>query len=167
MRKVADAAQSLRHHLERDRNRTLAQTFLPMKSADDVLRAALELVEAHLETGQPAEPLLALIAGVQVQIPEDELRAACRRAMLVLAAGGDPHREPDLDSPAVQVLAGDLDTPERRRGLQQGLHDMRESLDGLPLTAALGGRLESDPDLAWRSFALALLADELGDESDE
>jgi hypothetical protein len=132
-----------------------------------LMRAALELVEARLEAGEPGEPLLALIAGVQVEIPEDELRAACRRAMLVLAAGGDPHREPELDSPAVQVLAGDLDAPERRRSLQQGLHDMREAVDGLPLTAALAGRLEDAPDLAWRSFALALLADELGDESDE
>jgi hypothetical protein len=131
------------------------------------MRAALELVEARLETGQPAEPLLALVAGVQVEIAEGELRAACRRAMLVLAAGGDPHREPELDSPAVQVLARDLDVPERRRGLQQGLRDLRDSVDGLPLTAALGGRLESDPDLAWRSFALALLANELGDESEE
>ena len=131
------------------------------------MRAPLELVEARLETGQPAEPLLALVAGVQVEIAEGELRAACRRAMLVLAAGGDPHREPELDSPAVQVLARDLDVPERRRGLQQGLRDLRDSVDGLPLTAALGGRLESDPDLAWRSFALALLANELGDESEE
>jgi hypothetical protein len=131
------------------------------------MRAALELVEARLETGQPAEPLLALVAGVQVEIAEGELRAACRRAMLVLAAGGDPHREPELDSPAVQVLARDLDVPERRRGLQQGLRDLRDSVDGLPLTAALGGRLERDPDLAWRSFALALLANELGDESEE
>ena len=131
------------------------------------MRHALELVEARLETGQPAEPLLALVAGVQVEIPEDELRAACRRAMLVLAAGGDPHREPGLDSPAVRVLAGDLDTPDRRRGLQQGLHDIRDGLDGLPLTAALAGRLEDSPDLAWRWYALALLADELGDEPDE
>jgi hypothetical protein len=131
------------------------------------MRAALELVEARLETGQPAEPLLALVVGVQVEIPGDELRAACRRAMLVLAAGGDPHREPELDSPAVRVLAGDLDTPERRRGLQQGLHDIRDSVDGLPLTAALASRFEDAPDLAWRSYALALLADELGDESDE
>ena len=131
------------------------------------MRAALELVEARLESGEPGEPLLALVAGVQVEIPEEELRGACRRAMLVLAAGGDPRREPELDSPAVQVLARELDAPERRHGLRQGLRDLRDSVEGLPLTAALGARLESDPELAWRSFALALLADELGDESDE
>jgi hypothetical protein len=128
------------------------------------LRAALELVEARLQTGQPAEALLALVAGTQVEIPEDELRSACRRAMLVLAAGGDPHRELELDSRAVDVLAHDLGAPGRREELQRGLRGLRESTADLPLTSALLGQLEQDLELAWRGFALALLADELGDE---
>ena len=40
-----------------------------------------------------------------------------RRALLVFAAGGDLHRDPTLDDPAVVELAGDLDTPERRQAL--------------------------------------------------
>lgn len=124
---------------------------------------ALALVESRLEVGEPAEALVALIAGTRVEIPEDELRSACRRAMLVLAAGGDPHRELALDSPAVHVLAGDLEAPERRTALGRGLRALRESVADFPLTSALLAGLEDDEDLAWRAFALALLADELGD----
>lgn len=128
------------------------------------MREALELVEARLEAGEAAEALLAFVAGVQVTIPQDELQAASRRAMLVLAAGGDPHRELELDSRAVQVLARDLDSPERRESLQQSLGSLKGAAAALPLTSALRGRLEDDPGLAWSAFALALLADELGDE---
>ena len=51
----------------------------------------------------------------------DELRAATRRAQLVLAAGGDPHRGLDLDGPAVERLAEELDSTERRAALEHGL----------------------------------------------
>jgi hypothetical protein len=128
------------------------------------VRPALELVEARLAAGEQGEALIALVAGAEVEIPENELRSACRRAMLVLAAGGDPHREVDLESPAVLVLARDLDAPERRRALADGLRSLRESAAGLSLTSALVPRLVEEPDLAWRAFALAVLADELGDE---
>jgi hypothetical protein len=126
------------------------------------LRSALELVEARLESGEAGEALLAFVAGAQVEIPEAVLGSARRRAMLVLAAGGDPHRELAPDSPAVEVLARDLDTPERRAALRHGITELRESVAGLPLTSALLLGLEDDPDLGWRAFALALLADELG-----
>jgi hypothetical protein len=128
------------------------------------VRSALQLVEARLEAGEQGEALLALVAGTKVEIPEDELRLACRRAMLVLAAGGDPHREVGLDSPAVLVLARELDTAERRRALADGLRVLQESVAGFSLTSALLPRLVEEPDLAWRAFALAVLADELGDE---
>jgi hypothetical protein len=128
------------------------------------VRSALELIEGRLEAGEPGEALLALVAGTEVEIPAGELRSACRRAMLVLAAGGDPHRELELDSRAVSVLARDLDRLERRESLRDGLQGLRESAAGLPLASALLVRLEDDPDLAWRAFALALLADELGDD---
>ena len=52
-----------------------------------------------------------------VAIPEAELNAARRRAMFVLAAGGDPHRELDLGSVAAERLAAELETPERRTAL--------------------------------------------------
>ena len=71
--------------------------------------------------------------------------------MLVFAAGGDLHRDPSLDEPAVAELARDLETPERRQALIAALQDV----DGAePLSA--------DPELAWRAYACGLLADELG-----
>ena len=72
-----------------------------------------------------------------------------RRALLVFAAGGDLHREPTLDDPAVRELAGDLDSPERRGAL----------LTASDVLEALG-----DPDLVWRAYACGLLADALGEE---
>jgi hypothetical protein len=126
------------------------------------VRNALELVEARLEAGEPGEALLAFVAGAHVDVPEAELGAARRRAMLVLAAGGDPHRELELDSPAVEVLARELSTLERRAALADGLRAVGEDVVGLPLVAALVARLDDEPDVAWRAFALALLADELG-----
>jgi hypothetical protein len=88
-----------------------------------------------------------------VPLDETERNAAVRRALFVFAAGGDLHREPELDDPAVFALAADLDAPERRAAL----------------TAALAGLqgaepLRRDPDLAWRAYACALLADALGEE---
>jgi hypothetical protein len=121
-------------------------------------------METRLESGAPSEALLAFVAGSRVEIPEDELGPARRRAMLVLAAGGDPHREVELDSPAVQALARDLDGPERREALAAGLESLRDETASLPRVAGLLTRLERNSDLAWRAFALALLADELADD---
>jgi hypothetical protein len=128
------------------------------------VRSALELVEARLEAGEPGEALLAFVAGTRVEIPEEELTSARRRAMLVLAAGGDPHRELELDSPAVDALARDVNSVERRAALADGLRSIREETARLPLAAAVVARLEEDADLAWHAYALALLADELSDE---
>lgn len=74
-----------------------------------------------------------------------------RRAMFVFAAGGDLHRDPTLDDPAVSSLAADLDSPERREMLLAA----SDELSGL-----------GDPDLIWRAYACGLLADALG-ENDE
>lgn len=82
--------------------------------------------------------------------------------MFVLAAGGDPHRELDLDSVAAERLADELDTPERRVALGAALDDLPAA--DLPAVAAGVEALRAEPDLAWRSFALALLADEIADE---
>jgi hypothetical protein len=86
-----------------------------------------------------------------VPLGEAERNAAIRRALLVFAAGGDLHRDPSLDEPAVAELARDLETPERRQALIAALQDV-------------GGAapLRADPELAWRAYACALLADELG-----
>ena len=41
-------------------------------------------------------PALALLAAPEPLVEQDELTPALRRAMLLLAAGGDPHRELEL-----------------------------------------------------------------------
>jgi hypothetical protein len=82
--------------------------------------------------------------------------------MLVLAAGGDPHRDLDLDSVAVERLASELDSPERREALSAVLGALEA--DGLPNVTGAVELLDSAPELAWRIFALALLADELADD---
>ena len=105
---------------------------------------------------------LAWLMSGSVPIEEDELKAARRRAMFVLAAGGDPHRDLDLNSVAADRLAGELDAPERRRALARALADLETA--GLPNVSAAVAALLAEPDLAWRSFGLALLADELADE---
>lgn len=98
----------------------------------------------------------AYLAGRSVPIGDDELRGAVRRALLVFAAGGDVRRDPTPDDPAVLELARDLDTPQRRSALGTAL----EMLDPSGEVVALRG----DPELAWRAFACALLADALGEE---
>jgi hypothetical protein len=108
--------------------------------------------------------LVALVWLVLGRLPigDDELNAARRRAMFVLAAGGDPHRELDFNSVAAERLAGELDTPERRVALARALETL--DADGLPTVAEGLKTLQAEPDLAWRSLGLALLADELADE---
>ena len=100
----------------------------------------------------------------EVGIEESDLNAARRRAMFVLAAGGDPHRELDFDSVAAERLAAELDTPERRAALAAALAGLAAEAENLPAVTVALALLRSDPDMAWRSLALALLADELAEE---
>jgi hypothetical protein len=59
-------------------------------------------------------PALALVGGRKLVIDAAELQPALRRSMLLLAAGGDPHRELALDGRAVTALAeADLDAVGR------------------------------------------------------
>jgi hypothetical protein len=99
-----------------------------------------------------------------VGLDEADRKAALRRAMLVLAAGGDPHRELDHDTVAAVRLAEELDTPRRRASLAAALSALSDSAEGLQTVSEALAALLDDPDLAWRTFALALLADELADE---
>jgi hypothetical protein len=82
--------------------------------------------------------------------------------MFVLAAGGDPHRELDLNAVAAERLADELDSPERRKALHTALSGL--AADGLPTVSEGLEVLLADPDLAWRSFGLALLADEIAED---
>ena len=109
-------------------------------------------------------PPLALLAGREVQVGEDELHGARRRALLLLAAGGDPELGLVLDGRAVTALADELDSSERRAALRRGLEALRDPAAGLPHSAAALAALLEDEGLAWRAYACALLAEELAGE---
>ena len=126
------------------------------------MQALLERLEAG-DLGDPL-PVLAYVAGQRVEVDDGELNEARRRAVTVLAAGGDPHRELDHDSIAAERLAAELDTPERRLALSDALDVLADEADGLDTVTEALDLLRSEPDLAWRSLALALLADELAEE---
>ena len=127
-------------------------------------RARLEELERSGLDPRSSELLVVLCWLVKdhVALDEGELNGARRRAMFVLAAGGDPHRDLGFDSVAAERLADELDTPGRRSQLAAALDGL--PTDDLPAVSASAEALRADPELAWRSFALSLLADELADE---
>jgi hypothetical protein len=131
---------------------------------DRLLLEELEPALREWGDGQ-ACAMLALVAREDVSLPDEELRAALRRALLVLAAGGDPHRELELDGRGVTGFADDLDSPTRRAQLIASLRELRAQAEGLPRASFLLDALLEDEELAWRSLAVALLAEELGDEN--
>jgi hypothetical protein len=108
--------------------------------------------------------VLAAEAGKQVHIEDDELYGASRRALLLLAAGGDPERGLDLNGRAVTALADDLWTSDRQLVLEQGIADLRAQAKGLPHMSEALKALADAPDVAWRAYAAAILAESLGDE---
>ena len=86
--------------------------------------------------------------------------------MLLLAAGGDPHRELGVDDRAVKALAVDLHTAERQRAARgRARRARRRRARPRPVREDAVLFLAADVDLAWRLFALGLLAEEL-DEPD-
>jgi hypothetical protein len=131
-----------------------------------VSRPRLEQLESSgLEPGSAelCVVLCWLVSG-ELGIDEPTLNAARRRAMFVLAAGGDPHRELDHQSVAAERLADELDSPQRRAALGAALDGLAGEAAGLATVSAALARLRAEPELAWRSVALALLADELAGE---
>src|SRR2546427_11967501 len=114
------------------------------------------LDEAGAETD--VRPALALLAAPEPLVEPDELTPALRRAMLLLAAGGDPHRELELDGRAVTALAAELDRPERRAEVSRGLEDLRADAAGLDNVSPALDELLLDAGLAWRAYACALVA---------
>ena len=121
------------------------------------MRAALELLETRGGDGLLFG--LAWLAGQQVELDEDELRAARRRAELLLATGGDPRRELELDDRAVSAVAADLDDEGAREQLEDALARLTADSEGLAAVSDGLALLRSQPDLAWQCFAYALLAD--------
>jgi hypothetical protein len=124
---------------------------------DDVL--------ARADSGELGDPLpvVAYLAGQSVDLDEEELNGARRRAMLLVAAGGDPHRELGVDDRAVKALAADLYTEARRGELARALDAIVLRVRDLPTAREAALFLAGDVDLAWRLFALGLLAEELAE----
>jgi hypothetical protein len=128
-----------------------------MDSVDDLLQRA----DAG-ELGDPL-PVLAYVAGSGVCLDGDELNGARRRALLLLAAGGDPNRELGVDDRAVKALAADLHDDDRLEELRAGIDALVLRVRDLPRAREGALFLAGDLELAWRLFSLALLAEELGE----
>ena len=107
--------------------------------------------------------VLASVAGTGVAVDDAERRAAIRRAMLLLAAGGDPARGLDLNGRAVSALADDLRDVDRQIALESGVRELRTLATGLPHVSEAVRALVDAPEIAWRAFACSLLAEELDD----
>ena len=120
---------------------------------------------ARVDTGELGDPLpvLAYLAGQAVELEDEELNGARRRALLLVAAGGDPHRELDVDDRSVKALAADLYNDERRELLGRSIDALVLRVRELPAAREAALFLAGDVDLAWRLFALGLLAEELGE----
>lgn len=126
----------------------------------------LESLERRLAAGEESDlatvlVALAFSAGQAILIPEAERRAAARRALLLLASGGDPARGLDLDGRAVTALADDLDTSKRRSELLTGLGQLMAAAADLDHVDAALRALVNDQDVAWRAYAASILAEEI------
>jgi hypothetical protein len=127
----------------------------------DAVQALLE----RLETGELGDPLpiLAYLAGQTVVLPQAELNESRRRAVVRLASLGDPAAGLEVDGPAVKDLAVELYTAGRRAQLGYAVDRIALRARELPTVREAALFLASERELAWRLFALALLAEELGE----
>jgi hypothetical protein len=130
--------------------------------------AWLVQLERSLEEDDESLPVglvvLASVAGQDVHIEPDARHGAARRALLLLAAGGDPERGLDLDGRAVTAMAEELRTVDRQLALERGLDEIKAQAKGLSHVSEALAALGATPDVAWRAYACSLLAEELGEE---
>ena len=126
---------------------------------------ALDELLARVDAGELGDPLpvLAYVAGQAIEMDDEELNGARRRALLIVAAGGDPHRELEVDDRSVKALAADLYTEERREQLGRSIDALVVRVRDLNAAREAALFLAGDVDLAWRLFSLGLLAEELGE----
>lgn len=127
----------------------------------DPIDEVLKRIDAG-ELGDPL-PVLAYLAGQAVELAEEDVNGARRRALLLVAAGGDPHRELDVDDRAVRALAADLYTEARREQLARAIDALALRVRDLPNAREGTIFLAADVDFAFRLFSLALLAEELAE----
>ncbi len=119
----------------------------------------------RLEKGDGGTELLTALCFLAWQafaFDSEELRGAKRRAVLLLAAGGDPTRSLDLEGRAVTALAGELPLQTFEPAFKRSLSDLAGSARGLPTVSTALEALLREPILARRALAAALLAEELG-----
>ncbi len=129
------------------------------------MRSVLEQLEG-LDRGPSLWAPLAYLAGLEIEYDTDERYATFRRAELLLATGGDPRRPVELSDRAVETVADDLATPQRRAQLAVRLAELEPETEGFPVVREALRLLGSDPDLSWRVYAWALLAEHMdADES--
>ncbi|HVC87055.1 MAG TPA: hypothetical protein VNC40_06485 [Gaiellaceae bacterium] len=126
---------------------------------------ALDDLLARVDAGELGDPLpvLAYVAGAALELDEQELNGARRRALLLVAAGGDPHRDLQVDDRSVKALAADLYTDERRIELGRSIDALVLRVRELRVAREAALFLAADVDLAWRLFSLSLLAEELAE----
>jgi hypothetical protein len=119
-----------------------------------------------LERAEPQEQwaLLCFLAGRSVVVDAAERSAALRRAELLLAAGGDPRRVPELYGRAAGAVAADLDDPARRAALRAGLESLRDEVTGLRGASEALRLLLADEDLAWQAYAYSVLLERLTED---
>ena len=130
-----------------------------------MVRELLETLDAAGAAGDELRVPLAYLAGAAVELDRDELNGAVRRAELLLATGGDPRRALEPDGRPVSALARDLDSPPRRATLAEGLAALAVDAEGLPGVGEALRSLLGDGELAWTSYASAILADALSEEA--
>jgi hypothetical protein len=126
---------------------------------------ALAELLSRLDAGELGDPLpvLAYVAGQAVELDDEELNGARRRALLLVAAGGDLRRDLDVDDRAVKALAADLYTDERRDQLGRSIDALVLRVRELSTVREAALFLAADVDLAWRLYSLGLLAEELAE----
>ena len=129
-------------HIDKMAQKYMGQETVPVAPARRGARAGEDRARVDLGDGLTIAPLrelegslagersdedlptalvvLASIAGREVLLTEDEVHGAARRAILLLAAGGDPERGLDLNGRAVGSLADELRTSDRQLALERG-----------------------------------------------
>jgi hypothetical protein len=69
-----------------------------------------------------------------------------------------------LDGRAVTAVAEDLDDPSARDQLEDSFARLAAASEGLAAVSDGLARLRAQPDLAWQSYAYALLAEAIGED---
>ena len=125
------------------------------------LRVALEHVEASGPSEADAAAAAAFAASLSLPLEDDALAGPLRRALLLLAAGGDPHRALGADARAVRALAEDLEALVSDDELAAAFGSVHTRARGLPRIEAAATALAADAAAARHALALALLGAEL------